>query len=146
MQKAFSIYTYPPGLQTHLPREPRSSGEDTIMIIRHVGLFHPAHFFEIFSPHTVKETQGLLFREKTETVTCQAVDMQAVDTQPTLGQVSVTKRRNLRCSAIQASGNASAFAGSLEERSVLSCVTKLSCYDPADGGGHFPGNEVTDGH
>lgn len=72
--------------------------------------------------------------------------MQAVDTQHALGQVSITEWRNRRCSATQASRNTSAFAGILKERSMLSCTTKLSCYDPADGEDHFPGNEVTDGH
>lgn len=69
--------------------------------------------------------------------------VQAVDTEPTLGAISVTELRNLCCPAIQAETPQPLRAA---WRSVLSCVTKLHCYDPADGGGHFPGNEVTDGH
>lgn len=103
-----------------------------------MGLFHPA-YFKPFPPPNVKETQGLLLRLKPRAKR-HAADMQAVDTQPALGQVCITQQGNpatlARSSTSQAAGR----------REVLSCVMELSCYDPEDGGGHFPGNEVTDSH
>jgi len=106
-----------------------------------------ALFKNLFPTPQCEGNTGFTFQRKNpKPLTCQAADMQAVNTQPTLGPASVTEQRNRCRSAIQASRNASASAGSREEGSVLACVMELSCYDPADGGGHFPGNEVTDGH
>lgn len=133
--KICRIYTHPPGpANTSCPQGTEKSrwGYDQDGYSMWICFTLPTSFKSF--PCNVKEVRGLLFREKIKTVTCQTVAMQAV---------SVTELRNPCCSAVQAETPQPLRAG---WRSVLSCATKLHCYDPADGGGHFPGNEVTDGH
>lgn len=142
--KPWSIYTHPPDpANVSCPKEQRSPGEDMIMMDTACGFGSPYLLLLNLFPAMWRKYEVNFSEKKIKRITHQTVAVQAVDTEPTLGAISVTELRNLCCPAIQAETPQPLRAA---WRSVLSCVTKLHCYDPADGGGHFPGNEVTDSH
>lgn len=132
-------------LQTHLPREPRCPGAVMITMDTTRGFVSSCPLLKIFFPPMWRKHR-VYFSEKNQNSNMPSSGHASCGYIAYLGQVTVTEERNPRRLAIQASRNTSAFAISLQERSMLSCVTKRSCYDPAGGGGHFPGNKVTDGH